>query len=484
MKTKNLLLVIMCFVAFNLVSIQTNAQVAPTCGAIILTGDDADDHGNQATYALLFDQIMANVTNGKTGILAIGVDAGSIASSWINTVSGLMAVPQTVTMVNDAAISTELLGEYAILFVPSDIFDTDGGISQSENDLLVARATDVAAAINAGGGLFGNTQGQLTNAYGYLGNVGAFTTLAVDPTGTLPSFNSFDDVTSTPAGNLLGITDVNLDHCCFHNVFTSYPSFLNVLAVANTPAVGDEAYNGMAVILGGAQVCVSTTCPLSHGYWKNHASAWPVSATPMLLGTVHSYSQAQLLTLFNSPVGVGKKADASIILAYQLIAAKLNFANGAVHPAVAATIAAADALIAGRALPITPKKAPSSTEGAQMVALASILEAYNTSVNPVCAPPVVARKANFVNQAQMKTQIHPNPANGATTIEYVKEANSQTLIQIHDMSGRKVADLKNEFETAGQQRVTWDSNSLPDGVYFYTITSGTQQEKGKILIKH
>src|SRR5688572_26907655 len=62
-------------------------------------------------------------------------------------------------------------------------------------------------------------------------------------------------------------------------------------------------------------------CVFTQGYWKNHAEAWPVST--LVLGTV-SYSQAQLLEILRTPV----RGNGLISLAHQLIAAKLNVANG------------------------------------------------------------------------------------------------------------------------------------------------------------
>src|SRR5262249_9423354 len=65
----------------------------------------------------------------------------------------------------------------------------------------------------------------------------------------------------------------------------------------------------------------SGVCPLTQGYWKNHPNAWPV--TTLMLGG-QTYSQAELLTILNTPVG----GDASLSLADQLIATKLNIAAG------------------------------------------------------------------------------------------------------------------------------------------------------------
>jgi hypothetical protein len=110
----------------------------------------------------------------------------------------------------------------------------------------------------------------------------------------------------------------------------------------------------------------TTVCAQGLGYWKQ-ANAWPVSS--LTLGTV-SYSESELRSILNAPaVGNGL-----IILAHQLIAAKLNQANGADVTSVAATIAAADTLIGGLVAPPVGSGtlAPASTD-----TLANTLDTFN-----------------------------------------------------------------------------------------------------------
>ena len=71
------------------------------------------------------------------------------------------------------------------------------------------------------------------------------------------------------------------------------------------------------------------------GYWKNHPESWPVNSLD--LGNT-TYSQESLLEALNTP----PQGDATYILAYQFIAAKLNVAQGADDSAVATTISDAD----------------------------------------------------------------------------------------------------------------------------------------------
>ncbi len=79
------------------------------------------------------------------------------------------------------------------------------------------------------------------------------------------------------------------------------------------------------------------TCLRSRGWWRSHASAWPI--TTMTIGA-RSYSQAELLSILAQPVN----GNGLVSLAHEVITAKLNAAAGAPLPAsVADAIAAADA---------------------------------------------------------------------------------------------------------------------------------------------
>lgn len=85
-------------------------------------------------------------------------------------------------------------------------------------------------------------------------------------------------------------------------------------------------------------------CTYTLGYWKNHTAAWPVSS--LKLGTV-TYSASQLLSILKKSVS----GNGLVSLAHQLIATKLNIANGANPTTIASTVLAADALIGGLVAP-------------------------------------------------------------------------------------------------------------------------------------
>jgi hypothetical protein len=115
-------------------------------------------------------------------------------------------------------------------------------------------------------------------------------------------------------------------------------------------------------------------CPQSQGYWKNNPDAWPVDS--LMLGS-QTYTKTELLTILSTPT----KGDASLILADQLIAAKLNIANGSGETApVPSTITHADSLLSGFSGELPYNVKPSSPNGQAMVTDATTLDNFNNGV--------------------------------------------------------------------------------------------------------
>lgn len=98
-------------------------------------------------------------------------------------------------------------------------------------------------------------------------------------------------------------------------------------------------------------------CHYTPGYWKNHPESWTVAG--VTLGGV-AYTQSEAIAIMNTPVD----GDVTIILAYHLIAAKLNVAAGASH-SIDDAIARADAYLVAHPLFSRPAKAVKA-EGTQI----------------------------------------------------------------------------------------------------------------------
>ena len=138
-------------------------------------------------------------------------------------------------------------------------------------------------------------------------------------------------------------------------------------------------------------------CVFGQGYWKNHPDQWPV--TELQLGNV-TYTQQQLLDILHQSV----RGNGLVLLAHQLIAAKLNIANGADGSCIEQTIADADALIGDLVVPPvgTGYLAPRDVS-----ALADTLDQYNEGF--LCAPSCEETSPPPTPTPRGRPPVHPRP---------------------------------------------------------------------------
>src|SRR6185295_19046037 len=111
------------------------------------------------------------------------------------------------------------------------------------------------------------------------------------------------------------------------------------------------------------------------GYWKTHASAWPV--TSIKIGN-QTYTVSQAITLLGTP----SRGDKSIDLAKQLIGAKLNVIVGNESSCIITTIAAADAWL--KIHPVGSGVGGGSSAWTQASPYHTALDNYNNGL--LCAP--------------------------------------------------------------------------------------------------
>ncbi|MBA3817605.1 MAG: hypothetical protein H0X17_01830, partial [Deltaproteobacteria bacterium] len=139
-----------------------------------------------------------------------------------------------------------------------------------------------------------------------------------------------------------------------------------LVATAGCVTEGDSTSQQLA----GVQELAGDDCTFTQGYWKNHEEAWPVAS--LSLGGV-SYTKAELLSILRTPV----KGNGLISLAHQLIATKLNVANGATSTSIDDAMDDADDLIGSLVVPPigTGHLSPSDTTG-----VAGALDGLNNGV--------------------------------------------------------------------------------------------------------
>lgn len=69
------------------------------------------------------------------------------------------------------------------------------------------------------------------------------------------------------------------------------------------------------------------------------------------------------------------------------------------------------------------------------------------------------------------SQNYPNPFNPSTKINYDIPFEGKVSLKLFDITGKEVASLVNEVQTAGYYSVTFNGSGLSSGIYFYRLIS-------------
>jgi|GEM_PF-1532488 len=77
---------------------------------------------------------------------------------------------------------------------------------------------------------------------------------------------------------------------------------------------------------------------------------------------------------------------------------------------------------------------------------------------------------------------YPNPFSKSTIISYELESPADVKLDVYSITGRKVKSLLNEFQNVGLHEVTFTSDAMPDGVYFYKLDTGSSVSVGKMIL--
>ena len=81
------------------------------------------------------------------------------------------------------------------------------------------------------------------------------------------------------------------------------------------------------------------------------------------------------------------------------------------------------------------------------------------------------------------TQNYPNPFNPSTNIKYgLREAGFVSL-KIYDVLGNEVADLVNEYKTAGSYEISFNNIQLSSGIYIYRLTANNFIQARKMILE-
>jgi hypothetical protein len=77
---------------------------------------------------------------------------------------------------------------------------------------------------------------------------------------------------------------------------------------------------------------------------------------------------------------------------------------------------------------------------------------------------------------------YPNPANPTTTITFTLAKAGHVTVDIFNVAGQKVDTILDEEASAEKHSVVWNGSEFPAGVYFYSVTSGSQMKTMKVTL--
>lgn len=299
--------------------------------------------------------VSGSVGGAPTGVFKVNFDDLALGSS-----GGIATGPNGSVAVSFTGDGGVVMGEIPLLYA-APVLSGGNGVGFGPGGTDQANGDDMTPYLITGLGSVTLTFEAPQTYLGLLwGSVDSFNTLKFYSGGTLVGTVTGSDVLASPNGDqgVLGTLYVNI---------TSTIPFDSVVATSagRTFEFDNLAFNPT---IPGCSGCVRT-----QGYWKNHASEWPV--TTVTLGML-DYTQAQLLSILGQPV----KGNGLVSLAHQLIAAKLNAATGACVPAdVTNAIAAAELLIGSQVIPPVGSAKVATSETSL---LTEILDEYNNGLSP------------------------------------------------------------------------------------------------------
>lgn len=82
---------------------------------------------------------------------------------------------------------------------------------------------------------------------------------------------------------------------------------------------------------------------------------------------------------------------------------------------------------------------------------------------------------------------YPNPFNPVTNIHYKIENNSYVKVHVTNVNGERIRNLINIYQSPGKHSIQWNGkdnngNSVPSGIYFYTMTVDKFRKSDKMIL--
>jgi hypothetical protein len=89
--------------------------------------------------------------------------------------------------------------------------------------------------------------------------------------------------------------------------------------------------------------------------------------------------------------------------------------------------------------------------------------------------------SGVINQFNL-TRLYPNPFNPVLNIDFDINQAGLVGVEISDITGAIVNIVYDGYMTMGKHRKSWNSESLPSGVYFVSLQAGGNTLTSKVVL--
>lgn len=111
-----------------------------------------------------------------------------------------------------------------------------------------------------------------------------------------------------------------------------------------------------------------------------------------------------------------------------------------------------------------------------------VVQAGATNVNINLTQTGISQNNPEVPAHYSLSQNYPNPFNPTTQITYQLKNAQRVRLTVFDVTGREVAVLVNQMQSAGKHSVTFHGDHLSTGVYFYRLRAGNYTNTRKMIL--
>jgi hypothetical protein len=139
--------------------------------------------------------------------------------------------------------------------------------------------------------------------------------------------------------------------------------------------------------------------------------------------------------------------------------------------------------IGGGTAPLTTYWSVEAVPAAQVVRFGT----YGRGIWDYSTATASAAPLTAMPTANLELTSAPNPFNPRTTIGFRLEAAGRAIVAIHDVAGRQVTVLRDEFMDAGHHQVVWNGNDhqgrdCASGVYLVRVVTGNTSASHRVVL--